>query len=182
MSDWFLMAPGAIWPIALTLAGIYLTLIILTRLGGVRSFSKMSGFDFAVTVATGSVFASIIMAKDPPLFQGIIVLTFLFTAQIGFAILRGRLAWIEALADNKPRLIMIGEDIQYDQLRKAKMTESDLYAKLREANVIATSEIKAVIAETTGDVSVLHGDKDTDISREILEGVIGAERMMSKHY
>lgn len=33
---------------------MYVAVILLTRLAGVRSFSKMSGFDFAVTVAIGS--------------------------------------------------------------------------------------------------------------------------------
>lgn len=73
---------------------------------------------------------------------------------------------------------MIGEDIQHDQLAKAKMTVSDLHGKLREANVINYSQVRAVIAETTGDVSVLHCDDDSvELSPALLDGVIGAERM-----
>ena len=38
------------------------------------------------------------------------------------------------------------------------MARSDLVAKLREANVLDLKQVRAVVLETTGDVSVLHGD------------------------
>ena len=41
-----------------------LVLIGLTRAVGLRSFSKMSGYDFAITVAMGSVLASVIVTKS----------------------------------------------------------------------------------------------------------------------
>ncbi len=72
---------------------------------------------------------------------------------------------------------MIGDEIQHDQLKKAKMTESDLWGKLREANVFQFSQVLAVIAETTGDVTVLHTNDDVqDIQPELLRGVIAGER------
>lgn len=40
-----------------------------------------------------------------------------------------------------------------------KVTESDLRAKLREANVLELSQVQAVVFETTGDIAVLHSDK-----------------------
>lgn len=163
--------------IGVSVLGAYLALIILTRLAGIRSFSKMSGFDFAVTVAIGSTFASIVMAKTPSLIQGIIVLSFLFACQILFATLRQKLDFIKRISDNSPRLIMIGEDIQFDQLAKARMTESDLMSKLREANVANFSQIKVVIAETTGDVSVIHHNSDIKLSPTLLEGIIGNNRI-----
>lgn len=39
--------------------------------------------------------------------------------------------------------------------------------KLREANVLDLSQVRAVILETTGDVSVLHGDV---CSEKLLQG------------
>ncbi|MDO6471263.1 YetF domain-containing protein [Maribacter sp. 1_MG-2023] len=44
-------------------------------------------------------------------------------------------------------------------------------AKLREANVLQLSQVKAVIFETTGDISVLHSDKPIDIDAVIVEDV-----------
>ncbi|MEH6758944.1 MAG: YetF domain-containing protein [Parasphingorhabdus sp.] len=175
----WLSAPvtNVLW-IALSAILVYVVLVALTRLAGIRSFSKMSGFDFAITVAIGSVIASVVIAKDPPVANGAAALVMLFAIQIGFAALRSRFSGIEALADNKPRLIMIGNEIQFDQLKKSQMTESDLMAKLREANVFSFSQVTAVIAETTGDVSVLHSSQeDARLHRKITTDVIGADRL-----
>lgn len=170
------MAPSHAVLIFISILGAYATLVILTRLAGLRSFSKMSGFDFAITVAIGSIFASIVMGKSVSLVQGIVVLSILYACQIGFAALRVKLDWFPKLVDNKPRLIMIGKDIQHDQLRKAKMSESDLMAKLREANVGNLDTIQIVVAETTGDVSVLH-HQDKPLSPDIYKNILGAERL-----
>jgi len=177
LSDWTVTGWPEVALIALSASAMYATVILLTRLAGVRSFSKMSGFDFAVTVAIGSVLASVITSKDPPLASGIAALVCLFALQIGMAILRSRFPGLQALADNKPRLIMIGSEIQHDQLKKAKMTESDLWGKLREANVFQFSQILAVFAETTGDVCVLQTTgQNRDIEPELLNDVVGGER------
>jgi uncharacterized membrane protein YcaP (DUF421 family) len=56
-----------------------------------------------------------------------------------------------------------------DNLRAANMTRSDLYAKLREANAYDLSTVRAVVMESTGDVSVLHGDAPID--DRVMEGV-----------
>lgn len=177
LSDWTTTGWEQMALIALSASVMYVTVIVLTRLAGVRSFSKMSGFDFAVTVAIGSVLGSVILSKDPPIAHGVAALIFLFGLQIGMAVLRSRFPGLQTLADNKPRLIMIGGEIQHDQLKKAKMTEDDLWAKLREANAFNFSQVLAVIAETTGDVSVLHAtDNDRDIQPELLKGVIAGDR------
>ncbi len=170
------MAPINAALIFLSIIGAYAALVILTRIAGVRSFSKMSGFDFAITVAIGSIFASIVMGNSVSLIQGVVVLTILYACQIGFAAMRLKLDWFPKLVDNKPRLIMIGKEIQYDHLRKAKMSETDLMAKLREANVGNFDSIEIVIAETTGDVSVLH-HQDKALSPGVYKDILGAERL-----
>lgn len=56
-----------------------------------------------------------------------------------------------------------------DNLDVANVSLNDLYAKLREANVLDTKDVHAVILETSGDISVLHGAKELD--KKILHGV-----------
>lgn len=176
MPDWISMPPSAIVVVLTKTVGIYIALILLTRLAGLRSFSKMSGFDFAITVAIGSVVASTVLAKDPPLAQAIVALIALFVIQMSLAWARKRSSFIEGLISNAPRLIMLRGQMIPDQMRRAKVTENDLYAKLREANVLDFSQIEAVVAETTGDISVLHrGKNEQRLAPALLEGVIGRE-------
>lgn len=172
MIDW-LIGP---WPVlgyvlASTL-GIYIAIVLLTRISGLRSFSKISGFDFAVTVAIGSVMATVLVAKEPPLLQGMVALAALYTVQLGTAILRYRWSWFSELIDNEPLLLMDGQELLYDNLHEANVSEADIRAKLREANVITMEEVRAVVMETTGDISVLHGPPDgLELEASLMEGV-----------
>jgi uncharacterized membrane protein YcaP (DUF421 family) len=157
--------------------GIYAALVLLTRLAGLRSFSKMSSFDFAITVAFGSILASAVLTREPPLAQSAVALATLFAIQYVVSYLRARRDSVSRTVDNAPLLVMAGSDILRDNLRAAQMTEGDLYAKLREANVTQLEQVRAVVMESTGDVSVLHADEgDRDLDADLLHGVRDADR------
>ena len=168
MKEWFTTNNITLSAIILTALGIYIALVLLTRLSGKRSFSKMSSFDFAITVAIGSILASTILSKSVALQDGIIGLLILYIIQISVAYGR-RWETIRKLTDNKPTLLMKNGEILEDNLKKCKVTISDLKAKLREANVIQISEVKAVVFESTGDISVLHGSEDKKVDDWLLD-------------
>jgi uncharacterized membrane protein YcaP (DUF421 family) len=175
--DLITSSPQPLLMVIITAVAMYFALIVMTRLAGVRSFSKMSGFDFAVTVSIGSVLASVILTPGPPLAQGIMALAVLFALQISVATLRVHSDLFEGSANNKPRLIMANGEMLRDQMAKARITENDLLGKLREANVLDFSQVDAAIAETTGNISVLHRERgDTPLSENLLHGVIDAHR------
>ena len=171
MNKWFESLPKDIWPVALTAVIIYVAMILFTRIAGKRSFSKMSSFDFGVTIAIGSIVASVILSKSVSLIQGLVGLASLYILQMLVANLR-EFNSIQGLADNEPLLLMDGNQVLEKNLKKAKVTMSDLKGKLREANVLHRDQVKAVVFESTGDISVLHGDSEhTEIEDWIMEGV-----------
>lgn len=178
MTDWFAASPTALLAVVLSTLGIYAAVILFTQIAGLRSFSKMSGFDFAMTVAVGSIVASAILTDSPPLLQAVVGLATIYLLQITVAVLRQKSDLVSRLVDNEPLLIMTSEGILHDNLRRARMTESDLWAKLREANVIQPEEVRAVVMETTGDVSVLHGPPDgSPLHPKLLTSVRDAHRV-----
>ncbi|HBR55079.1 MAG TPA: DUF421 domain-containing protein, partial [Flavobacteriaceae bacterium] len=60
MEKWFYSDMESLFAISITTLAIYIAVIIFTRIFGKRSFSKMSSFDFAMTVAVGSLIATTI--------------------------------------------------------------------------------------------------------------------------
>lgn len=170
MEKWFEISWTAAIAVFLTAAGIYLSTILFTRIFGKRSFSKMSSFDFAMTVAVGSIIATTILSKSISLLVGIVGLFSVYLLQILVSLGR-RSEWINKMVDNEPLLLMDGETMLEDNMKKARVTEGDLRSKLREANVIRLSQVKAVVFETTGDVSVLHGDDDMPLEAWLLKDV-----------
>ncbi len=171
---WLTTSWTAILMVIISSIGIYIAVIFFTRLSGLRSFSKMSSFDFAMTVAVGSLVASAILTNDPPLSQAVIALGALYALQIGIAKLRGISPLVDNLVDNQPILLMRGAQILDENLKSTKVTHDDLRAKLREANVTDFSQIKAVVLETTGDISVLHTrDSSQVLDDDLLSNVKG---------
>ncbi|MEO5952961.1 MAG: hypothetical protein ABIQ44_10905 [Chloroflexia bacterium] len=59
----------------------YFALIVLLRVSGKRTLSKMNAFDFIVTVALVSTLASVLLSKDVPLAEGVITLALLIVLQ-----------------------------------------------------------------------------------------------------
>ena len=160
MTDWFGINLEQFSGIIFTTFLAYVALLIIVKINGLRSFAKMSGHDFAVTVAIGSILASISLSKEPSILQGGLAISSLLLIQSAFSywrIHRGN-----SYLENKPLLIIKEGDILHENLVKAKMTEEDLMAKLREANVLKLGDVKAAVFETTGDVSILHGEGELD--------------------
>ncbi len=147
------------------LAGI----IVYIRIAGLRSFSKMSSFDFAVTVAFGSLLAAVAMSNSS-LADGLAAAAALLAMQ--YVIARLRLHGFATVVDNRPLLLMVGDQMIQAHLSRSRVTESDIRAKLREANVSHPDQIGAVVLEATGDISVLH--HCDAVHPSLLEGVIGA--------
>ncbi|PSQ88838.1 MAG: DUF421 domain-containing protein [Bacteroidetes bacterium QS_8_64_10] len=179
--SWIDTTPTTALMIVLSALGIYVALMLFTRAVGLRSFSKMSSFDFAITVAFGTILASTLYSKRPTLVEGLIALAALFGIQYVVAVLRVNVPGVNEATDNTPLLLMAGSEILYDNLKDARITEGDLKGKLRESNVIDYSQVRAVVFEATGDVSVLHADEDgPDLNPDLLDGVRDADKLRDK--
>lgn len=159
---------------AIDAAILVVFIILATRLSGLRSFSKMSSFDFTLTVATGSTVASVVTSPDITAWIGVVAIGAIFVLQAIIA--RGRVERdvVERVVDNAPLLLMAEGEIDGEALRSARLTDADLMNKLRTSGVSRMDEVRAVIFETTGDVSVLKGGQP--ISPELLRGVRGRLR------
>lgn len=155
--------------------GAYALIVLYTRLVGLRSFSKLSSFDFAVTVAIGSMLATTVLSRDVSLPYGAAGVGALYLVQYLTARLRTRSSGFASLVDNQPVLLMRDGRMREDAMRRVGVTRADLLAKLREANVLQMESARAVIFESTGDISVLHSGDDLEsrLDMVLLEGVEG---------
>ena len=141
---------------------------LLIRVTGLRALSKMASFDFVVTVATGSLLAGAAQATDWAGFvQPCLAVAGLFVVQGAVALLRRDVPAMQLLL-NEPLLLMRDGEVCEGALARSRMSRDDLAAKLREANVLGLGEVRAVVLETTGDVSVLHGP---ELEARLLKGV-----------
>lgn len=152
-------------PLLETLMGsfmIFIVIIILTRIIGLRSFAKFTAYDFAFTVAIGSIISST-LTSSTTIVHGSVAIASLLALTFIFSTLQKKMPALSSAISNKPLLLMRGGEILDDNLKRARIEKSQLMAKLREANVLQLSEVQAVVLESTGDISVLHTEANTGI-------------------
>ncbi|MFD1064345.1 DUF421 domain-containing protein [Winogradskyella litorisediminis] len=145
-------------PLLETLLGsilIFIAVIIFTRIVGLRSFAKFTAYDFAFTVAIGSIISSTLTSKTSVVYGSVAIGSLLLLTYI-FSTLQKKIPRFSNLISNKPLLLMDGATILEKNLSKSRIEKSQLMAKLREANVTQLNQVKAVVLEATGDISVLH--------------------------
>ncbi len=158
---WFSINWQQVVGIALSVIGFYFCLILFTRIVGLRSFSKLSSYDLAMTVGIGSILASTVLSKSTSLLQGVFAIGMLFTLQAVLSIIRRKFKPFKALIDNQPIILMANGSYLYDNLKEAKLSENDIKQILRKNGIKSKSEVFAVIMETTADISVI---KSSDTS------------------
>jgi len=152
---WFSIVWQQVVGIALSVMGFYFFLILFTRIVGLRSFSKLSSYDLAMTIGIGSILASTVLSKSTSLLQGVFAIGMLFTLQALLSIVRRKFKSFKALIDNQPIILMANGEYLYNNLKQAKLSENDIKQILRKNGIKSKTEVFAVIMETTADISVI---------------------------
>ena len=174
VEDWFLTSFSDLLMVVVSAIIMFAGIIILTRIAGLRSFSKMSSFDFAMTIAVGSIIAATLTTKEPVILQGAVALSVVFALQKSINILR-QFGWFQRMVDNEPVLLMRDGELLMENMKRSRVCLDDLRANLRKANILELSQVRAVVFETTGDISVLHSsDVDVELEPWLLVEVGGA--------
>jgi uncharacterized membrane protein YcaP (DUF421 family) len=144
-------------------------IIVAVRIVGLRSFSKMTAFDFVITLATGSLLATATVATSWTAFvQAIAGIGALIAVQVALALRRRASDAAGRWMENEPLMLMRDGVFLESAMARSRVTRDDVMAKLRAANVRELAKVRAVVLETTGDITVLHGDRLEDA---LLEGV-----------
>lgn len=174
LNEWLFSSASAILLVPVSALLTYAIVTLCVRSMGLRSFSKMSSTDFVTTVAIGSLMAAIISAPSPSVLIGLTALISIFAIKWIIAAARRHSNSVSAYLDNEPIYLMRQQQILQANLDRAKISVSELHAKLREANVWSYDQVISVVLETTGDVSVLHRSvPDATLSDAIFEDVLG---------
>lgn len=161
---WDLVARGA----ALTTIAL-LWVVVLVRVVGLRSFSKITAFDFVTTIAMGSLLATAAASSSwSGFFQAVLAMGFLLGLQSLLAFVRIKSSQFRSLSANTPLLLMRDGRFCEKALRASRTTKADVLAKIRAANAPNLAAVRAVVLENTGDVTVMHGDSPAD---EVLRDV-----------
>ncbi|MBE0534590.1 MAG: DUF421 domain-containing protein [Phycisphaerae bacterium] len=142
----------------------YVSLILLLRVSGKRTLSKMNAFDFIVTVALGSTLATILLNRDVSLAEGTAAFGLLIGMQYAVTWSSIRARWIRRLVTGEPSLLLYRGAFLSAALRRVRVTEDEVRAAVRAAGCAALDKVEAVVLETDGSFSVIRPGEEVEIS------------------
>ncbi len=135
----------------------YVVLVSILRISGKRTLSKMNAFDFVITIALGSAFATLLISDTVPLVDGVVALALLVTLQWIVSSLYVRSERFESVVKGAPQLVYWDGNYLEAILRRERITHEEIQAALRDNN-LATGRGAAAILETDGSITVLETD------------------------
>ncbi|RJT96535.1 DUF421 domain-containing protein [Arthrobacter frigidicola] len=137
----------------------YATLIGVLRLSGKRTLSQLNAFDFIVTVALGSTLATILLSSDVAYAEGFTALALLAGLQFIVAWVSARWPGARNMITARPSALVVDGQLQHDELRRHRLTKSEVLQAVRSTGTGDLSSVAAVVLETNGKLSVIQSSK-----------------------
>lgn len=127
----------------------YVGLVVILRVSGKRTLSKMNAFDLIVTVALGSTLTTILLSKDVPLAEGLTAFALLIGLQYAITWLSVRSPTVSRLVKSEPTLLY-RDGFLRDQMRRTRVVESEVRATVRSEGIGSMERVAMVVLETDG--------------------------------
>lgn len=150
----------------------YAGLVLVLRVTGKRTLSKMNAFDLVVTVALGSSLASTMLSKSTPLAEGLAGMTLLVLLQFGVTWLSVRSEAVQSLVKAQPAILVHRGQWREAAMRRERVTTEEVLAALRSQGRKTLDDTTTVVIETDGTLSVLTGESSGQ-GASSLENVAG---------
>lgn len=170
---WWGSWEGVARAVVLTTGG-YIGLVLLLRVAGKRATSKLNMFDWAVTVALGSMLATTALSPSVPLATGLAAVATVLALQFGISWLTLRSALVRKVVKADPALLYFRGEFLRDRMRKERIAEEEIRGAVREAGHGTMESVAAVVLETNAKLSILVENVDQE-DLTVLEDVTRPE-------
>ncbi len=132
----------------------FIGLILLLRLAGKRTLTKMNAFDFIMTFTIGSTLATTITSDDTTVAEGLTALAIIIFVQYAIAWLEVRSNWFQKLVKAQPSVLFHDGNFREKTMRQERITKVEILAAMRYSALSDPSQARLVLMETDGQLSV----------------------------
>lgn len=133
----------------------YIALVLLLRVSGNRTLSKLNAFDFVITIALGSSFGALILNKNVALADGIMAFTVLIGMQYIITGLTIRSSTLKRVIRNEPSLVYYNGEYIKNSMKRSRVVEDEIEQSVRNQGYANLEHVGAVILETDGSFSII---------------------------
>lgn len=133
---------------------IYLVALAGLRLAHRRTLAQWTAIDFAAAVAIGAILGRTTVAAGQSFLVGAVALLTILAAHTVVTFLRYR-PLVAKATDHRVRVLLEHGQLRRRQMRLCGLTDNDLLSHLRKAGVQELSELRYVLYETNGELSLV---------------------------
>jgi uncharacterized membrane protein YcaP (DUF421 family) len=153
---------------------IYATALVGLRLGERRTLAQWTIIDFATAVAIGAIVGRTAIASNQSLITGVVALLTLVAVHRLASLLRFNTVFSKLL-DHRLRVLVAHGQLRRGQLRRCGLADDDLFAQLRQSGVRRLDDVRYVLYEANGDLTIVREDRDPDgeLVETALRGSVG---------
>ena len=134
---------------------LYIFIITAIRLMGKRQISDMQPSELVVTLVVSDIASLPMQNTSQPLLSGIVPVLVLVGLEILTSVLMMKSRTVRKLVCGNPVVVIEDGKLLQKQMKRLRMTNSDLLEQLRQQNVFSLSDVQYCIVETNGALSVL---------------------------
>lgn len=140
---------------------MYVTAMLGLRVGPRRTVAQFNIFDFVAAVAVGTIVGRTAIAQDQSWEAGAVALVAIIVAHQLISILRFRPLLARA-TDHRVGILIEQGELQHSQMRRAGLTEKDIFTELRLRGVFDLTEVRYLLYEPKGGMTVVRTGQGPD--------------------
>ena len=134
---------------------LYIFIITALRLMGKRQISDMQPSELVVTLVVSDIASLPMQNTSQPLLSGMIPVMVLVGLEILTSVLMMKSRTVRKLVCGNPVVVIEDGRLLQKQMKRLRMTNSDLMEQLRQQNVFSLNDVQYCIVETNGALSIL---------------------------
>lgn len=174
MSSWIVGSGGALVGVVVKAVLIYVTAVVGLRIAHRRTLAQWTAIDFAAAVAVGAIIGRTALASSQSYLMGAVALGTILLVHGIVTSARGN-RFLAKAVDHRVRVLVVHGSVRRSQLRLCGLTEHDLVAQLRQTGVLDLSDVRYVLYEAKGNLTVVpkNSPPDAPLIREGLTAAAG---------
>ncbi len=138
---------------------VYFFILIVLKIMGKREIGQLSLFDFVILLMIADVAVMGIDNEEIPFYFFLLAITILAVIQKTLSFVLLKIPGLRDFFDGKESVIIIDGKVNIKEMRKQNYNFNDLVVQLRLKNIRSLSEVRYLILETNGEISVFKYDE-----------------------
>lgn len=139
---------------------MFLVIMITLRASGKRGIKQLSIFELVLIIGLGSAAGDPMFYEDVGILPAMTVFLVVILMYTGITRLTDRFGWFERIMEGEPVYVLQSGKILIEGLERTGISREELFAELRVVNVEHLGQVRTVLVETSGNISVLFFDDE----------------------